>query len=112
MHDITEFSKDSNRLTLDLTNDCRSSHRPAGRSLAERFRLRFFAGSPINQAKLMSLKEFAVHLGVSYSTVRRMVADKSIRVVMPHRRAMIPASEAEKFTSSGGQIVEELETGT
>jgi excisionase family DNA binding protein len=50
--------------------------------------------------KLMSLKEFAVHIGVSYSTVRRMVADKSIRVVMPHRRAMIPSSEAAKFNAS------------
>jgi excisionase family DNA binding protein len=40
--------------------------------------------------KLMTLKEFAQHIGVSYSTVRRMVADKSVRVVMPHRRAMIP----------------------
>jgi excisionase family DNA binding protein len=47
----------------------------------------------------MTLKEFAVHLGVSYSTVRRMVADKTVRVVRPHRRAMIPVSEAEKFTS-------------
>jgi excisionase family DNA binding protein len=50
--------------------------------------------------KLMSLKEFAVHIGVSYSTVRRMVADKSIRVVMPHRRAMVPVSEAAKFSCS------------
>ncbi len=48
---------------------------------------------------LMTLKEFAEHLGVSYSTVRRMVADNSVRVVRPHRRAMIPASEVEKFTS-------------
>jgi len=112
MHDITEFSKDSNRIKLVLPNDCRSGHRSAGSSLAARFRLRFFAGSPINQTKLMSLKEFAVHLGVSYSTVRRMVADKSIRVVMPHRRAMIPASEVEKFTSSGGKIDGEVETGT
>ncbi len=50
--------------------------------------------------KLMSLKEFAVHLGVSYSTVRRMVADKSVRVVKPHRRAMIPVSEAARYIAS------------
>ncbi len=62
-------------------------------------------------SRLMTLKEFAVHLGVSYSTVRRMVADKSIRVVMPHRRAMIPESEIMKFTFpvEGGAV--ELETG-
>jgi excisionase family DNA binding protein len=51
-------------------------------------------------SKLMSLKEFADHLGVSYSTVRRMVVEKKVRVVMPHRRAMIPASEAAKYISS------------
>ena len=60
----------------------------------------------------MSLKEFAEHLGVSYSTVRRMVADKSIRVVMPHRRAMIPESEAAKFASPSDDTGGELETGT
>ena len=62
-------------------------------------------------SRLMTLKEFAVHLGVSYSTVRRMVADKSVRVVMPHRRAMIPESEKMKFTFpvEGGAV--ELETG-
>jgi excisionase family DNA binding protein len=48
--------------------------------------------------KLLTLKEFAAHLGVSYSTVRRMVADKSVGVVRPHRRAMIPEGEVEKFT--------------
>ncbi len=59
-----------------------------------------FPGSLVHlKPALMTLKEFAVHLGVSYSTVRRMVADKTVRVVRPHRRAMIPVSEAEKFTS-------------
>jgi excisionase family DNA binding protein len=48
--------------------------------------------------KLMTLKEFAKHIGVSYSTVRRMVADKTVRVVKPRRRAMIPASEVDKYT--------------
>ena len=62
--------------------------------------------------RLMTLKEFAVHLGVSYSTVRRMVADKSVRVVMPHRRAMIPESEISKFTFPVQEIVNGLETGT
>jgi excisionase family DNA binding protein len=62
--------------------------------------------------RLMTLKEFAVHLGVSYSTVRRMVADKSIRVVTPHRRAMIPESEASKFTFPKEETFDELETGT
>jgi len=60
----------------------------------------------------MTLKEFADHLGVSYSTVRRMVADKSIRVVTPHRRAMIPESEVSKFTFPVTDVVDELETGT
>ncbi len=60
-------------------------------------------------SKLMTLKEFAVHLGVSYSTVRRMVADKSVRVVMPHRRAMIPESEVSKFTFPVGDGDVELE---
>ena len=63
-------------------------------------------------SKLLTLKEFAVHLGVSYSTVRRMVADKSVRVVRPHRRAMIPGSELTKFTFPGGVVVDEVETGT
>jgi len=49
-------------------------------------------------SKLMTLKEFAVHIGVSYSTVRRMVAEKSVAVVMPRRRAMIPASEVARYT--------------
>lgn len=62
--------------------------------------------------KLMSLKEFAVHIGVSYSTVRRMVADKSVGVVMPHRRVMIPESEVRKFTFPTGGVGDELETGT
>ncbi len=75
--------------------------------------LRPFAGSRIKtETKLISLKEFAMHLGVSYSTVRRMVADKSIRVVTPHRRAMIPESEVEKFTFPAVNTAEELATGT
>jgi excisionase family DNA binding protein len=49
--------------------------------------------------KLLTLKEFASRLGVSYSTVRLMVAKKKVRAVMPHRRAMIPESEVEKFTA-------------
>ncbi len=49
-------------------------------------------------SKLMTLKEFAAHIGVSYSTVRRMVAEKLVSVVMPRRRPMIPASEAARFT--------------
>ena len=63
-------------------------------------------------SNLMTLKEFAVHIGVSYSTVRRMVADKSVRVVKPHRRAMIPGSEIMKFTFPAEESVDELETGT
>ncbi len=47
--------------------------------------------------RLLTLKEFSVHLGISYSTVRRMVASKSVGVVRPHRRAMIPESEMRKF---------------
>jgi excisionase family DNA binding protein len=62
--------------------------------------------------KLLTLKEFAAHLGVSYSTVRRMVADKTVTVVFPHRRAMIPESEVRKFTFPSGVVVDELETGT
>ena len=62
--------------------------------------------------KLLTLKEFAVHLGVSYSTVRRMVADKSVVVVMPHRRAMIPESEVDKFTFPIKVAVDEVKTGT
>jgi excisionase family DNA binding protein len=60
----------------------------------------------------MTLKEFADHLGVSYSTVRRMVADKSVRVVTPHRRAMIPESEVSKFTFPIDETFDELKTGT
>ncbi len=63
------------------------------------------------KSRLMTLKEFAVHLGVSYSTVRRMVADKSISVVRPHRRAMIPESEVSKFTFPVEGQIDELETG-
>lgn len=62
--------------------------------------------------KLLTLKEFASHLGVSYSTVRRMVADKTVRVVMPHRRAMIPESEVEKFTFPRGSLVDDERAGT
>jgi excisionase family DNA binding protein len=63
-------------------------------------------------SRLMTLKEFAVHLGVSYSTVRRMVADKSVRVVKPHRRAMIPESEVSKYTFPVHKKGDDLETGT
>jgi excisionase family DNA binding protein len=49
-------------------------------------------------AKLLTLKEFAVRIGVSYSTARRMVAEKSVRVVKPRLRAMIPESEVAKYT--------------
>jgi excisionase family DNA binding protein len=66
---------------------------------------------PMNP-KLMSLKEFAAHLGVSYSTVRRMVADKSVGVVRPHLRAMIPESEVDKFTFPMKAVVDELGTGS
>jgi excisionase family DNA binding protein len=52
--------------------------------------------------KLMTFKNFAKQIGVSYSTVRRMVAEKKIRVVRPRRRPMIPASEMAKFTFPGG----------
>jgi excisionase family DNA binding protein len=62
--------------------------------------------------KLMSLKEFAEHIGVSYSTVRRMVADKSVQVVVPHRRAMIPESEVAKFTFSNVEVDGDACTGT
>ena len=60
----------------------------------------------------MSLKEFAVHIGVSYTTVRRMVANQTIRVVKPHRRAMIPESEIAKFDLTDDDMVEDLKTGT
>jgi len=60
----------------------------------------------------MTLKEFAVHLGVSYSTVRRMVADKTVQVVKPHRRAMIPESEISKYTFPNREVIDDLETGT
>jgi excisionase family DNA binding protein len=75
--------------------------------------IRFLLGrvNPMS-AKLLTLKEFAVHLGVSYSTVRRMVADKSVRVVTPHRRAMIPESEVDKFTFPMKAVVDELGTGS
>jgi excisionase family DNA binding protein len=60
----------------------------------------------------MSLKEFAVHIGVSYSTVRRMVANQTIRVVKPHRRAMIPENETAKFDFTPDKNIEDLKTGT
>ena len=63
-------------------------------------------------SKLLTLKEFAEHLGVSYSTVRRMVADKSVRVVKPRRRAMIPGSEIAKFTFPSAVGVDEVEKKT
>jgi len=55
----------------------------------------------------MTLKEFAVHIGVSYSTVRRMVAEKSVAVVMPRRRAMIPASEVARYTFPDDEVSRE-----
>jgi len=58
--------------------------------------------------KLMTFKDFARHIGVSYSTVRRMVAEKKIRVVRPRRRPMIPASEIAKFTFPVVIVVDEL----
>jgi excisionase family DNA binding protein len=63
-------------------------------------------------SRLLTLKEFAAHLGVSYSTVRRMVANKSVTVVVPRRRAMIPQSEVYKFTFPSRVAVDEAETGT
>jgi excisionase family DNA binding protein len=51
--------------------------------------------------KLITFKAFAKEIGVSYSTVRRMVAEKKVRVVRPRRRPMIPASEIAKFASPG-----------
>jgi len=62
--------------------------------------------------KLLTYKEFAARLGVSYSTVRLMVADKKVAVVVPRRRPMIPESELEKFTSPIKLVVDEMETGT
>ncbi len=59
-------------------------------------------------ARLMTLKDFAGHIGVSYSTVRRMVAEKKIHVVRPRRRPMIPASEIAKFTFPAAIVVDEL----
>jgi excisionase family DNA binding protein len=47
--------------------------------------------------KLITLKEFADRIGVSYSTARRMVVEKSVRIVTPRRRAMIPESEVRKY---------------
>jgi excisionase family DNA binding protein len=43
------------------------------------------------------LKEFAERIGVSYSTARRMVAEKSVRVVTPRLRRMIPVSEVDRY---------------
>jgi excisionase family DNA binding protein len=58
-------------------------------------------------SKLMTLKEFARHIGVSYSTARRMVAEKKVRVVRPRLRPMIPASEVAKFTFPPVIVVDE-----
>ncbi len=58
--------------------------------------------------KLMKLKDFARDIGVSYSTVRRMVAEKKVRVVRPLRRPMIPASEIAKFCPPVVIVVDEL----
>ena len=65
-------------------------------------------GSNIMNPKLMTFKDFAKHIGVSYSTVRRMVAEKKIRVVRPRRRPMIPASEIAKFTFPVVIVVDEV----
>ncbi len=59
------------------------------------------------KSKLITLKEFAVQLGVSYSTVRRMVAENKVLVVRPHRRAMIPESEVAKFAFPSGEVLGE-----
>jgi excisionase family DNA binding protein len=59
-------------------------------------------------ARLMTFKDFARHIGVSYSTARRMVAEKKVRVVKPRRRPMIPASEIAKFTFPTVIVGEEL----
>jgi excisionase family DNA binding protein len=58
--------------------------------------------------KLMTFKDFAKNIGVSYSTVRRMVAEKKVRVVRPLRRPMIPASEIAKFTTPVVKMVDDL----
>jgi excisionase family DNA binding protein len=57
--------------------------------------------------KLLTFKEFAVHLGVSYSTVRRMVAEKKICTVSPRRRPMIPSTEIEKIIPPIKAVVDE-----
>jgi excisionase family DNA binding protein len=49
--------------------------------------------------KLITLKEFGDRIGVSYSTVRRMVRAKAVRVVTPHRRSMIPETEVTRHTA-------------
>jgi predicted site-specific integrase-resolvase len=59
-------------------------------------------------ARLMTLKEFALHIGVIYSTARRMVAEEKVRVVCPRKRRMIPASEVARFTFPGVAVVEKL----
>jgi excisionase family DNA binding protein len=64
--------------------------------------------SNLMNPKLMTFKDFAKHIGVSYSTVRRMVAEKKIRVVRPRRRPMIPASEIAKFTFPVVIVVDEV----
>ncbi len=61
-------------------------------------------------SKLMTLKEFAVQLGVSYSTVRRMVAEGKVHVVKPRRRPMIPTSEVAKFTLPRAIVFEKPES--
>jgi excisionase family DNA binding protein len=58
--------------------------------------------------KLMTFKDFAKHIGVSYSTVRRMVAEKKVNVVRPRRRPMIPASEIAKISPPIVKIADEL----
>jgi CRISPR/Cas system CSM-associated protein Csm3 (group 7 of RAMP superfamily) len=59
-------------------------------------------------SQLMTLKDFALRIGVSYSTVRRMVADKKVIVIRPCRRPMIPSSEIAKFCPSVVVFLEEL----
>jgi excisionase family DNA binding protein len=58
--------------------------------------------------KLVTYKAFAKHIGVSYSTVRRMVAEKKVRVVKPLRRPMIPASEIAKFCPPVATVTDDL----
>lgn len=71
--------------------------------------VRAFLGSstPMN-SKLMTLKDFAERIGVSYSTARRMVAENKVRVVRPRRRPMIPASEVAKYASPVAIVGDDL----